>query len=208
MYSAKFNLLFIHIPKTAGQSITQHFMQIECIPWEHRKRYQLFPNGNPEHGPPQTAHFTLEEYYKTDFLPDEAIDQAIKFAVVRNPWDRLWSEYNFFWEHICSWDQFFEYFPHHIFDDHKTGRDALRHIKPQNEFITPEVEVLRFENLTTDFADFCERHGLPNRGLPSKTNASNAVGYRDMYDATKIQAVRNFYSEDIELFGYDIWGEK
>ena len=168
---------FIHINKTGGSSI------------EHALRVPLI-------------HETAITF--RNHIGEARWEKRFSFSIVRNPWDRLWSEYNFFWEHICSWDEFFEYFPHHIFDDHKTGRDALRHIKPQNEFITPEVEVLRFENLTTEFADFCERHGLPNRGLPSKTNASNAVGYRDMYDATKIQAVRNFYSEDIELFGYDI----
>ncbi len=176
-------------------------MRLDGLPWEYRDRYLMFKNGNPEHGPPQTAHFTLEEYYKTDFLPDENIDQAIKFCVVRNPWARLWSEYNFQWKHICSWDEFFEYFPKFIFDDHITGRDALRHIKPQNEFMNGDVEVLRFENLKADFFDFCWRHNLPNSSLP-KVNNSNACDYKAMYDDEKIKAVSSFYSKDIECFNY------
>ena len=203
MYSAKFNLLFIHIPKTAGQSITNHFLSIEAIHWDERLKYHIFHNGNPELGPPQTAHFTLDEYYQNDFLSDDIIDKAIKFAVVRNPWARLWSEYNFHWSHIYEWDEFFNHFPDHVFDDHKTGRDALRHIKPQNEFIDDRVEILRFENLKSDFEQFCIRHDLPNRGLPTKVNVSDAVNYQEVYDPKKISIVYNLYGHDITQFGYE-----
>ncbi len=204
MYSGRFNLLFIHIPKTAGQSIAKHFMQIEGIPWEHRRDYLMFPNGDPRHGPPQVAHFTLEEYYMTDLIPNDVIDRAIKFTVIRNPWARLWSEYNYHWAHICSWDRFFDYFPDMIFDDHKTGRDALRHIKPQNEFLAEGIEILRFERLTEDFAAFCRRHNLPNRGLPTENGSGKSGAYREMFDGAKADAVFDFYHEDIKRFGYKL----
>ena len=202
MYSKKFNLLFIHIPKTAGQSITKHFLDLEGIAWEDLHRYHVFQHDNPEHGPPQSAHFTLQEYYQNDFLSDEIIDNAIKFAIVRNPFDRLWSEYNYYWAHLCSWDHFFELFPKWMFDDHETGRDALRHIKPQNEFIDDRVEVLRFENLKSDFYSFCVKHNLPNRELPM-INISGVDKFINKYDNKKIKAVQDYYAKDIEQFGYE-----
>ena len=201
MYSKKYNLLFIHIPKTGGQSITKHFMKFEGIHWENRRQYLLFPNGDKQHGPPQTAHFTIHDYYNTDLIADNVIDNAIKLSVVRNPWARLWSEYNFHWNHICSWDEFFKYFPDYIFDDHKTGRDALQHIKPQVEFINGDVELIKFEHLRGAFSAFCLRHGLPYSQL-TNNNSSNSEDYRDVYDAKKIKAVAKFYEEDILTFGY------
>lgn len=201
MYCQKYNLLFIHIPKTGGQSITKYFMGFSGVAWEDRRRFHLFHHSNPEHGPPQTAHFSIDEYYKNDFLPDDVIDQTIKFSVVRNPWDRLWSEYNFNWAHLCSWDEFFHHFPNHIYDDYKTGRDALRHIKPQIQFLNDDVEILRFENLRNDFSAFCLRHDLPNCVLPMM-NKSWVCDYFDIYDAEKIDIVREFYAKDIATFNY------
>lgn len=179
-------------------------MNIDSVPWEQRGSYLMAENVNPDHGPPQLSHFTIQEYYKSDLISDDAIDRAIKFAVVRNPWDRLWSEYNYYWQNVCSWDRFFDYFPNMIFDDHKTGRDALRHIKPQNEYLTDEVEILRFENLTEDFAAFCQRHNLPNRGLPTENDSGKSGEYREMYDGEKADAVFDFYHEDIKRFGYEL----
>ena len=201
MYCQKYNLLFIHIPKTGGQSITKYFMGFSGVAWEDRRRFHLFNHGDPQHGPPQTAHFTIDEYYKTDFLPDEVIDQAIKFSVVRNPWGRLWSEYNFYWAHLCSWDEFFYHFPNHIYDDYQTGRDALRHIKPQIQFLNDDVQILRFENLSTDFSAFCLQHDLPNCPLP-RMNDSGVCDYFDIYNSEQIDIVKEFYAEDIDAFNY------
>ena len=201
MYCQKYNLLFIHIPKTGGQSITQYFLSFSGIPWKDRKRFYIFPQGNRELGPPQTAHFTIDEYYKNDFLSDDVIDRAIKFSVVRNPWDRIWSEYNFSWAHLCSWDDFFFHFPNYIYDDYQSGQDLLRHIKPQVEFLNDDVQILKFENLASDFSALCLNHDLPNVQLPMMNN-SGVCDYFDMYNSEKIKIVGDFYAEDIDAFNY------
>ena len=203
MYCKKYNVLFIHIPKTGGQSIASYFLSLEGIPWEDREKFLLIQNPEPNVGPPQVAHFTIDEYLKADLLSPETIENAIKFAVVRNPWARLWSEYNFYWKSICSWDNFFEFFPNRIIDDHESGRDGARHIKPQVEFISPGMEILRFENLENEFAAFCDRHSIPKYHLSHSHNASNAGHYVDAYDPQKIKAVAEFYHQDIAAFGYE-----
>ena len=202
MYCEKFNILFVHIPKTGGQSITQYFLGLEWIPWEQRERYFLRINADPREGPPQTAHFTIDEYYNSDLLPPGVAKGATKFSIVRNPWARLWSEYNFQWKSICSWDDFFDFFPGKIIDDHATGRDALRHIKPQIEFIDEDVQILMFESLKDEFSAFCDQHQLPNLGLPHLNQVSDSVNYRDAYDEKKKAAVAAFYEQDILEFGY------
>ncbi len=160
--------------------------------------------GNPYacSGPPQTSHYTLDEYLKYSGLPAEKIEAALKFCVVRNPWARLWSEYNFGWADRCSWEGFFKIFPDHIIDDHDSGTDSLRHIKPQTEFITDEVEVLRFERLGEQFLQFCERNQFPVTAIPH-INAGGAPDYRSQYSARQKAAVAKFYADDIAAFEYE-----
>ena len=203
MYSKSQNVLFIHIPKTAGQTITRFFMGLDGVDWEERWRYLLYQNYNPRNGPPQIAHATIDEYHAKDLLDKETIQRARKFTVVRNPWDRLWSEWNFNYRGLVTWDLFFEIFPINMSDNHNTGRDELRHIKPQVEFIDDSIEVLRFENLETDFSLFCHRHGIPKTGpLADKFNSSHSDHYEKAYDREKIKKVADFYERDISTFGY------
>ena len=202
MYCPKTKVLFVHIPKCAGQTIAAYFLTNAGLSWDDREQYLMQGNDNPKLGPPQVAHFTLEEYYSSEILPPETIYDAIKFTVVRNPWARLWSEYNFNWRSICEWDDFFDFFPTRIIDCHETGRDALRHIKPQVEFIEDGIEVLRFENLDAGFSDFCQRHDLPDVGLHNKMNMQNTAPYQSAYNERQIEIVGDFYRHDIEMFDY------
>ena len=203
MYCASLNVLFIHIPKNAGQTISNYFIGLDGRTWEDRFEYFMGHNTNAAIGPPQIAHFTLDEYYRAGLIPHYKLDAAIKFAVVRNPWGRLWAEYNFNWKGVCSWDDFFDVFPGKITDDYVTGRDALRHIKPQVDFLGPGIEVLRLETLDADFSAFCQRHGLPDNGFSNKINILNSGHYAGAYNAKQIEIVRDFYQKDIETLGYE-----
>lgn len=202
MYHSLSNVLFIHIPKCAGQSICNFFLNSDDAAWDDRDKYLMFQNGDPKYGPPQIAHLTLNEYRASSLLTNETINNAVKFAVVRNPWDRLWSEYNFNWKHICSWGEFFNYFPDYIFDDHKTGRDAKRHILPQVEFIDETVNVLRFENLLIDFTWFCQMYDIPYTHQLSHLNASKSQSYHTVYKPFQRDVVSEYYLKDIQAFGY------
>jgi hypothetical protein len=68
----KHKILFIHIPRTGGTSVENHF------------NYQSKHGWNPKN----SQHLTLEEYSNHYNL-----DDYFKFTVVRNPWDRLVSWY-------------------------------------------------------------------------------------------------------------------
>ena len=200
MYVAEYNLLFIHIPKTAGQSIAGYFLKHLGIDWEDRDQVLMYENRDARKGPPQISHFTVDDYVSSGFLSRDIVDSAIKFCVVRNPWDRLWSEYNFYWRDKISWSDFFDLFPH-MTDNHQTGEDHLRHIKPQCEFITPDVEVLRFENLRDDFNGFLERHELPDGFLPHiNAGATDRPDYLQMYNRHQMNIVGQFYHRDVSAF--------
>jgi hypothetical protein len=68
-YSEKHNVLFIHIPKNAGTSI------LNSLEIKNAKHYPLS---------------VLQGY-----MDKETFDNAIKIAVVRNPWERMVSYYRY-----------------------------------------------------------------------------------------------------------------
>jgi hypothetical protein len=68
-YSKKHNILFVHIPKNAGTSI------LDCLEIEDAQHYPLS---------------VLQGY-----MDKKTFDNAIKIAVVRNPWERMVSYYRY-----------------------------------------------------------------------------------------------------------------
>ena len=203
MYSKKTNVLFIHIPKTAGQSMTRYFLSLEGKKWKHRKRVFVTDNEDPVFIP-QTAHFTLEDYRAYPYMNvANWVKKAYKFSIVRNPYDRLWSEYKWRkrrpkWDKFCTKD-----FLMSVKEDVQDPIRA-RHLLPQSDFFSPEddVNVLRFETLQGDFARMINELGLFPRELPH-ANKSKGGSYIDKYDQHKIQVVKDLYGEDLERFGYD-----
>ncbi len=203
MYCANQKILFIHIPKTGGQSITNALLRFDGLNWDGRHAFKLAQNFDPNDGPPQSAHLMASEYLTLKILTQTQFVEALKFSVVRNPWDRLWSEYNFNWADRCTWDDFFDISPHGITDDYETGRDAARHIKPQWQFLMQGIEILRFENLANEFSALCDRYGLSPEPKLDRLNVSDSRHYTEVYDAQKIETVRQFYAVDIEAFDYE-----
>ncbi len=77
------NILFIHIPKNAGTSIIRALLE------KHgggRKTLHTHRLGLKKHVPAYTAQVRL---------PNKAWRKAFKFAVVRNPWDRMVSTWRY-----------------------------------------------------------------------------------------------------------------
>ena len=68
MINHEFRCLYIHIPKTAGNSINRAFGN----GWEDHKDLRRYAA--------ELTAATFDDYYK--------------FAIVRNPWDRLFSDYH------------------------------------------------------------------------------------------------------------------
>ena len=68
-YSPKHNVLFVHIPKNAGTSMNK-VLEIE---------------------PKKTKHYPLSVLEA--YTPEPIFDNAIKIAIVRNPWERMVSHY-------------------------------------------------------------------------------------------------------------------
>ena len=107
MISHKFNALFIHVPKAAGQSVEAFFLDLHGLEWEERLPLLLTPNEADKIGPPRLAHLHLEDYVGQHFMSQEDFDRYFKFGFVRNPWSRAVSFYKFHGHHyLMSFEEF------------------------------------------------------------------------------------------------------
>jgi Sulfotransferase family len=228
--SARHRCVFVHVPKTAGMSVEHVFVQLSGLTWETRAPLLLHGNDDPRLGPPRLAHLTAGEYVSCGHLSAEEFASYFKFAFVRNPWDRMVSEYKY------------RGFPVKI--DFKTylfrrlpapgWTDTYRHIIPQLDFVADESGRLlvdfvgRFENLQADFDQVCVRLGLAPTPLPrvnrsleddqplsfrelrkrlrraihTREREHTFSHYTEYYDAESREFVGDMFRKDIEAFSY------
>jgi len=82
------------------------------------------------------------------------------------------------------------------------------HIKPQYKWIVQNGIVSvdyvgRFENLWCDFSAVCKKLGIKPRILPHN-NKSKKINLKEEYDGEMVSVIRNAYAEDFELFNYSV----
>lgn len=142
-------------------------------------------------------------------MPADRFERYFKFAIVRNPWARLVSEYEFIlrWpkhgrhrrvKRLGSFDKFVE-----------------MQIPRRNAYQLPALcdrrgnllmdFVGRLENLDDDWRTICARIGIPYLPLPKK-NVGQRRPYTDYYTPELRDRVARHWAQEIELFGYAYGG--
>src|SRR6266481_9804119 len=93
MISFQKGFLFVHIPKTAGnsiQSVLRDYSEDQLVALrKEQDGIERFGLRNPKYR--IKKHSTLSEYH--DALGDEQFRNLYKCTCVRNPWDRMVSYY-------------------------------------------------------------------------------------------------------------------
>lgn len=208
LLSLEKNFIFIHVPKTAGSSITRALR-----PWclkPKRTQWRRLLSHLPVRESPEKA--VLRQHDKADWvrrkLPDPLYDSAYKFAVVRNPFDLAVSNYHHLRRSTTrhrrhqaqNWD--FRTFLRYLERKNRFARvDQTSWISDRRGNLIVD-EVLRFETLTDEFNMVVERLGLPGETKLPLTNASAPFDYRTHYDDEARSIVQRLYSRDFERFGY------
>lgn len=95
MISDHHKTVFVHIPKCGGQSIEHMFLEDVGLTWETRAPLLLRPNKSPQKGPPRLAHLLGRDYVDLGYLSQDQFDSYFKFAIVRDPYKRVLSLYNY-----------------------------------------------------------------------------------------------------------------
>jgi len=209
--------LFVHVPKCAGQSIENFFLQRAGLDWNTRAPLLLRPNDVPELGPPRLAHLKAHEYVEKKWMTQDQFDEYFKFTFVRNPWDRVASFYRF-----LGFDRFAS-FPTFV------RKHLPVQLQKKGWFLCPQADYLydrdhrllvdfvgRFETLSKDFETACGRMGIEDAKLPHVNDSRTARPglknwlrprarpYREMYDAQTERLVADYYAADIDAFQYQL----
>lgn len=210
-----YKCIFVHIPKNAGQSIENVFLDLVGLNWKNRAPLLLRSNRNPDLGPPRLAHLKAEEYVHFKYLSKDIFDDYFKFSFVRNPWSRMVSFYKYlgFEDKFEFKDFLFRKFESEIY--HK----MYWFVGPQKDFIYNQKNerivdfVGRFEHLQADFDEICRRINVSPIVLPhanksdekksESVEASRVSSWKDHYDQDCIDLVARLYERDICEFGYE-----
>jgi hypothetical protein len=197
MISFRHKFIFIHIPKTAGNSKTAlgPFSDDRLYP---RKSVGHVKNEDGTQGldvfnevlgfdTSLRKHATIAEYYK---VLGKELDRYFIFTVVRNPFDRAISKTAFEKGPISG----------------KLGLTDFIFPRPHLHYLKIGEKIavntfIRFENIQEEFDLVCAALGIATSKLPHK-NASYRRLYRDYYTDLTRAAVSKLYEEDIKYFGY------
>ncbi|WP_346861017.1 sulfotransferase family 2 domain-containing protein [uncultured Draconibacterium sp.] len=179
-------IIFIHINKTAGTSIAKSI------------------------GLPFKMHYTCKEII--DIVNKKDWDEAYKFTVVRNPWDRVVSHYKYRLKTnqtgLGAQPISFKDWIRHTYSEEKNPKyynnpkmfqQQIEWIKDYNNNVCVN-KIIRFENIENEYNFFAEQIGISNR-LPH-LNKTKHEDYKKYYDDETISIIQNWFRDDIELWGY------
>jgi hypothetical protein len=175
------DIIFVHIPKASGTSISN---------W--------FGNGEQFIGHP-----------KLETLLDMVSGKPFTFTVVRNPWDRAVSAYHYLF-HTQKDTNFQEYIDKGVptFDEFIKNLKTVKvdevwfdGTTQQGEWFKSGVDlVIKFENLNEEFKVIQDMLG-DHRPLPH-CNKSEHGNYRDYFTDETRDIIEKLFIHDIHTFKY------
>jgi len=201
MISYPLRCIYVHIPKTAGNSVNRAL----GIEWQDHKDLRR---------------------YAAELSP-AAFASYFKFAIVRNPWERIFSDYNyqrkksrpqasklFVYSEAGEKRRFGDWVRTALADPFRYDppvwggevSEGLHRWSPQVDWISVDGRiavdaVVRIEKLPGDFLQIWRALGLAPRRLPHR-NRRLHLHYSWYYDDATRDFVGAYYARDIETFGY------
>lgn len=195
------SLLFLHIPKTGGTTIENWL--------NSTKNYQeLFLAQNrlpdtkvtPQHFGYQSLHQLMGDINEQNML---------KFAIVRNPYHRLVSEffYRIKLRELDLGKAPEQYFSAWLCDMLKQAKDCPElldnHLQTQTYFCAEDVHVYKFEDGINNIV--IELANKLNLAEPTDITAKKVGVKKDVLWSKKaISAVNAFYAKDFSSFSYEL----
>lgn len=197
MSEKKHRLMFLHIPKTAGTSIRTVLIQSGC-------RYGPCSPESPWEPRHESALMMRER------VGNRAFYQAIKLAVVRNPYDRIVSHYSAKYPENHRISQFktagflegFSQYAHRMADRRPFLKSQWSRLAIGGNLATQRL--LRFENLAEEWPKFAEEFGLPIE-LPKINANEGRRSWQEFYTEELDDIIYGIYRLDFERFGYPRW---
>jgi hypothetical protein len=187
-------IYFVHIPKTGGSSVEAYLSRLGSTALVTTNDHS-WPHCNAQH---------MEAAAYQRILPRDFYDYG--FAIVRNPFDRIVSEYRMRRMDQAARGRRIKDFPdwvETVFRRYRGDHYILdNHIRPQGEFVSDGIEVFMLERgLTKALERVSEIAGVASGSDLPRLRASEPIGFK--VSAACAARVADFYRRDFDAFGYD-----
>ncbi|PIW49542.1 MAG: hypothetical protein COW18_05355 [Zetaproteobacteria bacterium CG12_big_fil_rev_8_21_14_0_65_54_13] len=216
MLSIQKKFLFIHIPKTGGsslQNILSRYSEDKIVcDAPLQDGIERFAVKNTKH-PELKKHSSLMAYKSV--LDQELFKSLYKFAVIRNPWERMISFY--FSPHrgkqVWSRENFIQMLnsevqPVRDFIRIPSGIGLYMNRLRLGGFVPPKPldynidYLLKIESLDSDFKHLCEIIDIPYETIPVR-NQSQRSYYTQYYDEELRALVEHRFIDEIRCGNYE-----
>lgn len=203
--SKKHKFIFIHIPKNAGTSIS------ECLRNFTQEDKHWAVSSSTKH---QTLNDLIamktEASLSKKIFRDFSFLEYYKFAIVRNPFDRMISLYDYLNKYkvrneilkVSSFEEFVEELnnPSSWVNTLHSSTQQLNYIIDQNGSIGVD-NVVRFENLDKSI-DLIEKELGFNLELKRLNESKSRKSYKTFYNNNTKKIIEDKFRDDLEIFNY------
>lgn len=195
--------VFIHTPKTGGDSVTEALGPYAIDNGLDR--------GNQKHW---SARRIRQTYFSST---DRSWSSYFRFGFVRNPWQQVHSDYWFCRQspipgpEVGSWRDkvirckqitFAEFVIDMCGRHGRAGAGLCAHYLANNDG-KQLASVYRYEDLPEAWLEICDRIGLSNLELPKINVTAQRPDYRECYDDRSRFLVERRFADDIKRFNYE-----
>ena len=180
------NIIFIHIPKTAGVAISHSLRDIGGLKQGYGFSHQIARN-----------------------IIKKKDRKCIIMAVVRNPYDRLYSIYEFYSkkrddiDKNISFEEFILTFEKKYYLSGPQFDTCFNFLIDRDNKLMP-TDILRFESLHDDYNLFCEKYKIKNnliyRNVNDKKNTN--IDWSKLYTLQMRNIVERIFKMDFMTFNY------
>ncbi len=196
--------IFIHIPKNSGTAMTK----------ELQKTYKdtqllMFCERDGINIGIDKMHLYYDVIDK--FIPKNILDKYFKFCIIRNPYNKLYSAWNFIKERhgYSDVNDFIKYKLNEefIYGKELIPGDARVHYRPQFTFVYDNENnkfadfIIRYENLNEDISKINEKYDL---NIPLYDDGNSQKSYISLLNKESIIKINSLYKKDFELFNYEM----
>jgi len=189
-------VVFIHIPKTGGTSIENWLSNFGEMQF-YQPDIPTFMKCTPQH----LTFNDLTVLFGNDFFD-------VSFAVVRNPYDRLVSEYAFRTENqqkkFKRRINFSDWLTLHINKVKANKHHFDNHLRPQSDFIEEQMQIFKLEDGLENVIKFLKKelHIKTNKRIP-QLNKSKVV--KTLKWSVEVRnEVNQFYKNDFKQLQYEV----
>lgn len=191
-------ILFIHIPKTGGTSITRWMQNLG--------RVRLHADVKPEGLKVAAQHLTwtdIDCMWGADYFD-------YSFTIVRNPFCRMESEFGmrqklraqgFFGGHL----HFSSWLERALIDARSNPNHFDNHMRPQWTFTSGKLRIFRYEDgIESILSKVAEDLGVaPPDTIPHALSSAKFSQEAIAWDQVDILRMQEYYRQDFQQFSYD-----